>query len=166
MYSEHGQISKMECFGKIIIVFSTILAKKLNLNSWEGSEYLSAFKYDSVLSIRQFSLTWQFSECVGVQYYVRVLNIREFWVCQVSAYASVTKDSEYAWIWLNNALWQGYEYAFSTFHRVLSKPPVLNMLGLRIWQGCEYERVTQGFEYAWIAWISLNMPQWCLNMRD
>ena len=64
MYSEHGQRPKMKCFGKIVIAFSTIFAKKLNLNSWEGSEYLSAFKYDSVLSIRQFSLTWQVSEYV------------------------------------------------------------------------------------------------------
>ena len=39
-------------------------------------------------------------------------------------------------------------YAWSTFHRVLSKPPVLNMPELRIWQGCEYARVTQGAEYA------------------
>ena len=46
----------------------------------------------------------------------------------------------------DNAL-AGSEYAWSTFHRVLIKPPVLHMLGLRIWQGCEYARVTQGAEY-------------------
>ena len=56
--------------------------------------------------------------------------------------------SEYTRIWLNNALWQGSEYAWSTFHRVINNPPVLNMLGLRIWQGCEYARVTQVAEYA------------------
>ena len=28
-------------------------------------------------------------------------------------------------------------------------PPVLNMPELRIWQGFEYARVTQGAEYAW-----------------
>ena len=42
----------------------------------------------------------------------------------------------------------GSEYAWSTFHRVLNKSPVLNMLGLKIWQGCEYSRFTQGAEYA------------------
>ena len=29
------------------------------------------------------------------------------------------------------------------FHRVLNNPPVLNMLGPRIWQGCKYARVTE-----------------------
>ena len=29
-------------------------------------------------------------------------------------------------------------------------PPVLNMPGLGIWQGCEYARVTEGAEYALI----------------
>ena len=47
-------------------------------------------------------------------------------------------------MWLNNALWQDSEYAWSTFHRVLNRPPLLNMLRLRIWQCCEYARVTQG----------------------
>ena len=47
------------------------------------------------------------------------------------------------------------EYARSTFYRVLNKPPVLNMPGPRIWQGCQYARVTQGAEY---ASISLTMP--------
>ena len=89
----------------------------------------------------------------------RVLSITRFLVCQVSVYARVAQGSEYAWIWLNNALWLGSGYAF---HRVLNKLTVLNMLGLRIWQGCEYAKVTQGPEY---AWISLNMSyEWiCLN---
>ena len=47
-----------------------------------------------------------------------------------------------------SVLWQGSEYAWSTLHRVLNKPPILNMLGLRIWQGCEYARATQGAEYS------------------
>ena len=76
------------------------------------------------------------------------MNIPGFRVCQVSAYASVAQGSEYARIWLNNALWKCSEYAWSTFHIVLNKPPVLNMPGLRIWQGCEYARVTKGVEYA------------------
>ena len=69
--------------------------------------------------------------------YGRVLNIPEFRVCQVSAYANVAQGSEYAWIWLNDALWHGSEYVWSTFHRALNKPSVLNMPGLRIWQDCE-----------------------------
>ena len=30
----------------------------------------------------------------------------------------------------------------------MPEPPVLNILGIRIWQGCEYARVTQRAEYA------------------
>ena len=56
----------------------------------------------------------------------KVLNIPGFRVCQVSAYASIAQGYEYARIRLNNALWQGFEYAWSTFHRVL------NVTGLRI----------------------------------
>ena len=59
------------------------------------------------------------------------MHVPGFRVCQVSAYVSVAQGSEYAW---------------SLFHRVLSNSSVLNMLGLRIWQSCEYARVTQGAE--------------------
>ena len=31
-------------------------------------------------------------------------------------YASITQGSEYAKLWLNNVSWQGFEYAWSTFH--------------------------------------------------
>ena len=54
--------------------------------------------------------------------YVKVLDIPGFKVCQVSAYESIVQGSEYARIWLNNALRHGSEYAWSTFHRVLNKP--------------------------------------------
>ena len=57
-------------------------------------------------------------------------------------------------MWLNNASWQGSEYVWSMPHRVLNKPPVPDMPGLRIWQGCKNPRVTQGAEY---ASISLNI---------
>ena len=50
--------------------------------------------------------------------------------------------------WLKNALWQGSKYAWSRYYKDLNRPPVLNMLGLRTLQGCEYARVTQGAEYA------------------
>ena len=65
--------------------------------------------------------------------YERVLNISGFRVCQVSAYASFAQGSEYARKWINNALWKVSEYSSPTFHRVLNKPWVLNMPGLRIW---------------------------------
>ena len=73
------------------------------------------------------------------------------WMClykQDYAYARVAQSSEYPWIWLNNALWQGSEYAWSRFHRDLNKPPVLNILGVKTWPGCKYARVTEGAEYA------------------
>ena len=81
-----------------------------------------------------------------------IMIIIKFWifvnfqVCQVSAYASIAQDSEYAWIWLNSALWQGSEHAWLTFHMILNKPPVLNVSGIRLCQDCEYARVTQGTE--------------------
>ena len=80
--------------------------------------------------------------------YGRVLNVPRFRVCQVPAYEKAVQVSEYAWICLNNALRQGSEYACSKFHSVLNKSLVLNMPGHRIWQGCEYVRVTQCAEYA------------------
>ena len=63
---------------------------------------------------------------VGMQFqkgseYSRISSI------PVSAYLSVAQGSEYAWVWLNNAQWYGSEYAWSTFHCVINKPPVLNM---------------------------------------
>ena len=42
-------------------------------------------------------------------------------------------------------------------------PLVLNMLGIRICQDCEYARVTQGAEYAWII---LNMLEYaCIYLN-
>ena len=60
--------------------------------------------------------------------YTRISSISDFCICK-----HYTQGSEYAW---------------SMFHRVLNKPLVLNMPGLRIWHNCEYVRVTQGTEYA------------------
>ena len=98
---------------------------------------------------------WQGSEYAFGYNYGRVLNIPGLKVFQVSPYTNVALGPEYTWAWLNNALQQGSEYAWSTFHKLLNKLPVLNKPGLRIWQGSEYPRVTQGVEY---AWISFNMP--------
>ena len=52
---------------------------------------------------------------------------------------------------------------WSTFQRVLNKPSVLNMPGLRIWQGCENEMVTQGAEYVLV--ISQN-ARICFNNTE
>ena len=51
-------------------------------------------------------------------------------------------------MWMNNGLWQDSDYAWSSFHRVLTKPIVLNIPGLRIWQGYEYARVTHDADYS------------------
>ena len=140
----------------------TIFAWNSILSLWEGSEYVSGFKYIRILIIRKFPLIWQDSAYAWVCSYGGVLNIPGLRICQVSAYASVAQGSAYASLWLNNALLQGCEFAWSTFHSVLNKPTVLNMLGLWIWQGCEYTRVTQGVEYTWISQnpaLFVNMPQ-------
>ena len=55
------------------------------------------------------------------------------------------------------------------FHRFLNNLPVLIMPGLRIWQGCEHARVTQGAGSHNIpeqALIYLKNVQNCLNMRE
>ena len=43
---------------------------------------------------------------------------------------------------------QGSEFAWSMFHGVLNKIRVLNIPGLKLWEGREYARVTQTAEYA------------------
>ena len=63
------------------------------------------------------------------------------------------KGSEYSKIpcmpsFCVSSIAQGSEYACSTFHRVLKKPPVLNIPGLRILQSCEYTKAAKGVEYA------------------
>ena len=47
--------------------------------------------------------------CVGMQLWKG--SESGFRVFQGSAYASVERGSEYAWIWLNNFQWQSSEYA-------------------------------------------------------
>ena len=73
-----GQRSKMECFGKIIIVL--IIFAKNSLNIWEGSKYVSSFKYVRL---------WIF---VNFRKYGRVMKMRwdaimkGFWIFQDSKY--------------------------------------------------------------------------------
>ena len=96
--------------------------------------------------------------------YDRVLNMwrdaikEEFWMFQNPEFVKfLHMQALRFWICLKNLfwLWQGHEYNWSKFHRVLNMLPVLNLPGLRIWPGCYYTRVTRDCEY---AWISLNMP--------
>ena len=85
-----------------------------------------------VLNIPEF---WLF---VNFRKYDRVLNMRRdattegFWILQDSECARLLRMHKvfaYTWIWLNNVLGQGSEYACSRFHSVLNQPPVLNMSG-------------------------------------
>ena len=107
-----------------------------------------------------------FGEYVLECNYGSVLNITELRVCQVSAYASVAQGSERAWIWLNNAIWQGSEYVWSTFNRVLNKLPVLNKPGLRTWQGCEYAWLHRALNMPVKAWKCPNNLSICVNMIE
>ena len=67
------------------------------------------------------------------------------------------------WIWLNNTLWQGSEYVWSTFHRALNKPPVLNIVGLRIVVNMRLsQRVLNMPEWVWVR-ISLTVFDRVLN---
>ena len=142
------QRSKMKRFGKIVIICKHF-CKKVHLK--EGSEYVPGFKYVRVLNIPKFAHTWQGSEYALGCNYRRVLNIPGFRLSQIFAYASVAEGSECAWIWLNNVLWQGSEYAWSTFLRVLNKLPA----------GSKYIE-TQNMAMLWIckcytgSWICLN----------
>ena len=144
---------------KIIIAFN-YFSKTPTLNLWDSSAYVWGFKYVRVLNTPRLSIL-QGSEYASGRNNGRVLNITGCRIWQISEYVSITKCSEYAWMMPAKLfwpfwLWQSSEYAWSKFHRVLNMPSVLNMPGeLRIWQGCEYARVTKGVEY---AWISLNIP--------
>ena len=130
------------------LYFLTTFGKNSILNVWEDSDYVSGFKYVRVINIRKFLLICQGSEYVLGCNYGRVLSFPGFQICQVFAYASVAHGSEFTWIWLNKALWQCSEYAWSTFYRVLNKPPVLNVPDSEY---SKFVRVSQGGEYVWIS---------------
>ena len=106
---------------------------------------------------------WQGSEYASGCNYARVLNIPGFRVCQASAYARVAQGSKYAWMWLNNVLWQSSEYTWSTFHKVSNKLPVLNMPRLRIWQGCNMRGLYKVLNLAESAWVCLKDVSICVN---
>ena len=89
--------------------------------------------------------------------YSSITSMPGLWIC-----SSCTRF----WICLDNALWQGSEYVWPTFYRVLNKHPVLNMPRLRILQECEYARVTQGAKYAWISLNNFSMCQMQYRAQD
>ena len=54
VYSEPGQRSKMERFGKTIIVLNYFCKTKSIFNLWEGSESVPRFNYIRFMNIRKF----------------------------------------------------------------------------------------------------------------
>ena len=106
-----------------------------------------------------FSKIWQGFEYVPGCIYGMVFNIPGFWIDQISAYVSVTQDSEYAWIWLNNA-WINCSDRFD-YSRVLNMP-VQRLTGFWIYlSGSKYGRA-RNMARLWICkgytgcWICLN----------
>ena len=110
--------------------------------------------------------------CIGMQLwkgfeYSRIPSIPGFCICKRS------EGTEQICIWQNNALWQGSEYAWSTFHRVLrfyichglEYDMVVNMRGLhRMLNMSKYVLIMS--QYAWIClnnaeydWICRYIPQ-------
>ena len=131
----------MERFETIVIVFNYFCKKT---QSWIFERVIIMCR---VLNISEFWILVNFRKYDKVMNesgcnYGRVLNVPGLRVGQVS---------EYAWIWLNNALWQDSKYAWSTFHRVLNK--------LKIWHGCEYAMVTA-------CWMRLNRSEYPLKMSQ
>ena len=107
----------------------------------EGVWIFQDSEFARFLHIKSLHKVLNMAEIKGSEYvlgfkYVRVLNICKFLL-----------------------LWQGSEYVWSTILRVLNKSSVLNMLGLRTLQGCEYEGYTG-------CWICLNMPNYPLIMSQ
>ena len=101
----------------------------VGMQLWKGSEY------------SRIPNTPDFCKC---KRYAR------FWMCLNMAEKSLNKR-----FWL----WQGSEYGWSKFQRVLNMHQVPNIPMLWIWQGCGYAKVTQG-----ACWIYLNTPQHVLIM--
>ena len=114
---------------------SWICLNMSELNS-QGSECMYYTIHSSRSPYKLMSSYWEIFRLRDVfrsrMHLWRVLDIPGFWVCHASAYLSITQGPKYAWIWLNNAPWQGFEYAWSAFHSVKNKLWVLDMSGLRI----------------------------------
>ena len=96
-------------------------------------------------SLEKKNLTWALRQKQAIFFF--------FSICQAFAFESIAQGSQYAWMWLDMPNGRVLNMPGQRFW--LNKPPVLNTLQPRIWQCCEYTRVTNSAEY---AWISLSMP--------
>ena len=80
----------------------------------------------------------------------RVLNMSEFWIFVNFRKYNRILNMRWDAIMRGSCILHDSEYTrfllMQTLHKVLNKYPVLNMPGLRIWQGSEYGRVTQSAE--------------------
>ena len=146
------------------------------LNFWGYTWCFFFWKYIEVLNTCQDAIMegfwifqdFKFARFLHIQVLCKFLNMPDFgWIMP-----------EFKLFWL----WQRSEYAWSKFHKVLSLPPVLNMPGFGIWQGCELNM--WGYTSCWISqnalimlnnvsvylnmpaytWINrvLNMPEFCM----
>ena len=156
--------------------FLTIFAKHSTLNLWEGSEYVSGFKYVRVLNVPGWSICQRYAQLTYFRKYYRVLSmhrdaiIEGFWILQ---------DFEYA-----------RELHMQVSQKVLNKHncewimlgwTVLTMAGFWI---C-LVKVSSGFEYVscskcrarnkarfWICevytgcWMCLNKPKYTFKITQ
>ena len=83
--------------------------------------------------------------------YSRILSMPGFWVC---------KHCTRFWIWLNSVLWQGSEYVWSTFHMILNKLSVLNMLGSEYGNGVNRQGLHRVLNMPKESWICLNNTEY------
>ena len=83
--------------------------------------------------------------------------MKGFWIFQVSEHSRFLHKQAFRKVL--NMLAYGW---------IMSYGRVLNMPGLRIWQGCEYARVTQDAKYAWKPEYALTSkyPLMCLNNAE
>ena len=93
-YSEPCQRSKIEFFGKTIVVFK-YFCKILHLKSLTGSEYLSGFKYVSILNIPA----------------ARVVNMPGFWISSITQGLPIFVNMQGFWLGVGMQLWKGPEYS-------------------------------------------------------
>ena len=78
--------------------------------------------------------------------YGRVLNIPSFEYARflyMQAFHKVLNIPESGQIMPHSRVLNKHSQRFTG---LLKKPPIVNMARLRIWQGCEYARVTKGAE--------------------
>ena len=97
---------------------------------------------------------WQGSKYTSECSYGRVLNIPGFWLCQVSAYASITEGSEYVWIWLNK-LSCGYAWILNGSDAVHSVRSLYKLLS-----SYQHRHIQNMFKHLrWIVFAKRIMPE-------